>query len=271
MKQMTTKDIQQVCLEILKDVHEFCVKNNIKYTLQGGSLLGAIRHGGFIPWDDDIDIAMPRPDYDRFCKTYHSDNPYKLVCFENDKENCFVGYARVCETEKTYVDCSMFPWTNYSVGVWIDVFPLDGALDDYSSEEKRNKEIWRMWANSLRVRRSYRSFDLEKGFFNKLKLVGRKLVFGRKRYIGTLIKKCKEIPYGSTRHYSNLVFPGYKMNEYHRTCVMDECILHKFEDSAFYIMKDYDEALTEKFGNYMELPPLDDRKPKQYFDIFYWR
>ena len=61
---MSVKDIQMLSLDIMKDVHEFCVENDIKYTLQGGTLLGAIRHDGFIPWDDDIDVMMPRPDYD---------------------------------------------------------------------------------------------------------------------------------------------------------------------------------------------------------------
>ena len=70
MKEMTIQEIQQVTLEILKDVHEFCVDNNIRYSLSGGTLLGAIRHNGFIPWDDDADIQLPRPDYDRFIRTY---------------------------------------------------------------------------------------------------------------------------------------------------------------------------------------------------------
>lgn len=101
MKEMTLKEIQAVSLEILKDVHMFCLKNDIKYTLQGGTLLGAIRHNGFIPWDEDIDIAMPRPDYERFCQTYASENGYKLICRHNSE--CYVMYARVCEMEKTLV------------------------------------------------------------------------------------------------------------------------------------------------------------------------
>ena len=79
MKQMTNEEIQQVSLKIMKDIHDFCVKNNISYSLYGGSAIGAIRHKGFIPWDDDLDIAMPRPDYDRFIKTYRSEKGYKAL------------------------------------------------------------------------------------------------------------------------------------------------------------------------------------------------
>ena len=268
---METKDIQKVSLDILKEIHEFCVNENIRYTLQGGSLLGAIRHNGFIPWDDDIDIAMPRPDYERFCDLFSSSTGLKLICYDNSQNDCFIAYARVVDTTYTYVDCSMLPWTKRPVGVWIDIFPLDGASDDYNIEKKRNRKIWRLWSNTLRVRRSFRTFDKEKGIFSKIKLVGRKLLFKKMHFIAPLIRMCKEIPYGSTNHYINAAFPGYQMNEYHRIEVLNSYILHKFEDTYFYIMSGYDEALKEKYGEYMSLPPIDQRRPKQNYDIFYWK
>ena len=78
MRKMTLQEIQTVNLELMKDIHAFCVKNNIHYSLAYGSLIGAVRHKGFIPWDDDIDIMMPRPDFERFSHEYKSEKGYRL-------------------------------------------------------------------------------------------------------------------------------------------------------------------------------------------------
>ena len=128
MKEMTLKEVQQVCLEILKDVHEFCVKNKIRYSLSGGSLLGAIRHNGFIPWDDDVDIQIPRPDYDRFIHIYKSSKGYRLFSREIDGgENVRIRLTKICEMTHTYVDNGPYQWIDKEVGVGIDVIPVDGA------------------------------------------------------------------------------------------------------------------------------------------------
>ena len=73
MRELTLPELQSICLEILIDIDDFCTKNNIRYSLAHGTLIGAIRHKGFIPWDDDLDINMPRPDYEKFKNTYKSD------------------------------------------------------------------------------------------------------------------------------------------------------------------------------------------------------
>ena len=99
MKEMTLREVQLFGLEILKDVHHFCTLNGIRYSLAYGTLLGAIRHKGFIPWDDDIDIVMPRPDYEKFCKTFKSDAGYDI--FSPVEGDCYLGYARVCDLKRT--------------------------------------------------------------------------------------------------------------------------------------------------------------------------
>ena len=84
MQELTLKELQQVSLDIIKDVHSFCVNNNITYSIAYGTLIGALRHKGFIPWDDDVDIVMPRPDFERFCREYRSDK-LRLIYYGNDK------------------------------------------------------------------------------------------------------------------------------------------------------------------------------------------
>ena len=91
MKEMTLREVQLFELDILKDVHEFCMANHINYSLAYGTLIGAIRHKGFIPWDDDRDIVMPRPDHDRFCRTYKSEAGYEI--FSPIQGNSYLGYT----------------------------------------------------------------------------------------------------------------------------------------------------------------------------------
>ena len=131
MRRMTIKDIQGISLDILKDIHNFCVEKNIKYTLFAGTLIGAIRHHGFIPWDDDLDIAFTRPEYEKFVKSYESKNGYQLFARERQEKDIYISFARVCEMKKTLVDDSYFPWTKHRTGIWVDVFPLDGADADF--------------------------------------------------------------------------------------------------------------------------------------------
>ena len=102
MNYLSVKEIQDVLLRIMKYVHTFCVENDIKYSLEGGTLIGAIRHKGYIPWDDDIDIAMPRPYYDKFVKEFIDTDEFKL--FTPERNNSYINYARVCDIKNTIGD-----------------------------------------------------------------------------------------------------------------------------------------------------------------------
>lgn len=272
---MTTREIQLVSLEILKDVHEFCVKNHIKYTLQGGTLLGAIRHKGFIPWDDDIDIAMPRPDYERFIQEYSSQRGYQVFARERkiDNNEVYLAFARVCEMKKTFVDSSLLPWSKYQTGVWIDIFPLDGIEDDIEVATFRILRLQKKWNKTLKYRSKQRIFSQSETILGKIKLMGRKI---RDSYIpenilDNYIMECMSIPFGTTQYYSNLAFQGYGLKERHRIEVVNEMKLTPFEMEQFYIMSGYDEALREKFGDYMCLPPVSERKGHDQNNKYYWK
>ena len=124
MKEITIEEKKRISLEILDVIHDFCKKNGIKYYLAYGTLLGAVRHKGFIPWDDDIDLVMSRPDYELFQKLFNVDG-YTFV--NEETKNIFplvFGKVFANNTFGVYNGISM----NY--GVAVDIFPLDGLPSD---------------------------------------------------------------------------------------------------------------------------------------------
>lgn len=274
MVELKLNEVQAVSLGILKEIHSFCEENNITYSLIGGSLLGAVRHKGFIPWDDDIDIMMSRNEYERFCKQFHSQH-LKLLYWQNDK-TCRISYARVCDMEKTIVEGQA--WTAEKVGIWIDVFPFDGAEDDYEKFKKRysaNKKVW----NSLFLNRALGS-GVKSGNGPKLNFAIKVLTALHLLWLNDIItrkkvkridRNARRIPYGTTGHISQFAFlePGSK--EYFDIKEFNDVIKLPFEGTFVYAIAGYNHYLSRFYGNYMELPPEEKRVPKQNYLSFIWR
>lgn len=271
---LSVKEIQHESLEILKEIHSFCEKNGIMYSVIGGTLLGAIRHKGFIPWDDDIDIMMPRDEYERFCNSFHSEK-YKLLSWHNDT-SCKIAYAKVCEMEKTMVKDQA--WTSENVGIWVDVFPFDGAEDDFNSFKQRYSYIHSIWTslyynralggepgphNNAKLNfaiRALRAFHLS-GLNNML----------ARRKIRRIDTKAQQIPYGKSGFVSQFAFlePGIK--EYFELKAFQKTDLVPFEDTIVRAISGYDHYLTRFYGDYMKLPPEKDRVPKHEDSGIVWR
>ena len=261
-------------IDILKDIHLFCHKKSICYSVAGGTLLGAIRHQGFIPWDDDIDVMMPRKDYELFCKTYCS-NRYEVVSMTNDK-SCKIAYARVCDMTETLVQHQA--WTSKKVGIWVDIFPIDGAEDDYESFKNHYSDSKKIW-ESLFYNRALGG-EVNSSNSAKLNFAIRCLSLFHLSWINDIIarKKVKAlnqyaqlIPFGTTHHVSQFAFlePGFK--EYFEYEAFSKIVKMPFERTAVYCISGYDHYLTKFYGNYMELPPVEQRVPKQNYLKFVWR
>ena len=138
-KPLTIEEKQAIIFDELKDVDKFCRDNNIRYSIAYGTLLGAIRHGGFIPWDDDADICMLREDYDRFVSTYKSEKYHLLQYCHNSKEKevFFNGYLKINDPT-TYIGTDQ---NLIKYGVAIDIFPLDSVPEDKVERHKYNHKI----------------------------------------------------------------------------------------------------------------------------------
>lgn len=275
MKEMTTKEVQQISLEILKDVHDFCVKNAIRYSLSGGTLLGAIRHNGFIPWDDDIDIQMPRPDYDRFINSYTSKKGYKVISRELPiyKEKVYYSYARVCEMQNTFVDTGIMPWITDKTGLWIDILPCDGITSDYRVAKKHLKKIKKITTHAFWSGIKQSSWDniyKSRNFIYKIKFVIKKILsfFYSEDVFSKLYSLRKQYDYQSSDYF--FVTPHYGMGEWQPKTNMENFILHKFEDAEFYIMSGWNANLKSLYGDYMQLPP-EDKRITHDFNRYYWK
>lgn len=269
---MTLRELQLFSLEIMKDVHQFCMDNHITYSLLDGSLLGAIRHKGFIPWDDDIDIIMKRPDYELFCKTYTSQR-FKLKCRENDKD-CLIPFARVYDDTITITNM-FIPWCKDQVGVGIDVFAADCVSEDVVEFENYYNKTRFYWRLSVISRSAKGPFSLERTLGYNIKKLLKKIFFLNGVFTGffvdKVIKMASATKWGETVYFSQLTSMIDKIKDHHRVDVFSNTVLKPFEDTELMVMGGYDEYLKDKYKNYMELPPIEKRVAHNMIETkYYW-
>ena len=265
MKEVALEDYKRIPFEILRDVSAFCESNDIRYSLAYGTLLGAIRHKGFIPWDDDIDVIMPRKDFERFKKTYHSD---RFVFSDlSINKNHPTGMAKVYDT-KTFFFYKKTIKRAY--GLFIDVFVVDRVPDDNVVFHHWLKRIKRLITintakntglyniiksnNSLKWRIKNAAL-----FFTPLSraFIQKQIVALQRKYSDTPSSKV-----GITVSVDNPL-DTYPSN------LFEEYIYVEFEGCMFSAIKDYDKWLSVCYGDYMKLPPPEKRIGKHNIVAYY--
>ena len=249
MKIMSVEEVKQTELGILTDIADFCDKNRIVYFLAYGTLIGAVRHQGFIPWDDDVDIWMPRRDYNKFIETYKSDK-YKAVSpYDKMARHSML---KVIDTRTAKIE----PCVDYKdgyLGVDVDVFPLDGEPDTDEEFEKWYKKLYRLYKNY-----HYLSVDPKSSrgcfvYYCFYKLFGSKKI--------TVLKKAdglhKEYPYEKSEYVGAVetIF-NFPQNRFKKEW-FSESIEMDFENKRFKVPIGYDKILTQMYGDYMKLPPKE--------------
>ena len=271
-KLMSLKEIQEQALVILKEVDAFCKKNDIRYSLGFGTLLGAIRHRGYIPWDDDVDIIMTRPEYEKFI---HSFNCPGLLCMAPELGNSFLTFARVVDLEKTRSK-SNWRWTHneWKYGLWIDVFPIDGVpndMEDFTSTINDLQELMRV---NQKIREGRRPISFSLPFRKNLSRRKKQLLFSWKSTVtvmNDMMTIITQNPYGTTDYAGLMVYPVYGLRNRTRTELFESYTSTTFEGESLSIIQGYDEHLRDIYGDYMVPPPEDKRTPKHKAHKFYWR
>lgn len=230
-KALTIEEKHAIILDIMKDIDSFCRKNNIRYAISDGTMLGAVRHKGFIPWDDDADLAMPREDFEKFLKTYKSDKYHLLFNTRTEDEYFVFPYIKISDPSTKI----HFPKTDDRYGVFIDIFPFDYVPED----EKERFE----YANTVRRLDNRIWHKHKKDLFSKIKSCRHSLDWYWDR-IDQMVHSGK---YDDSPLVAQLVCMAGIYKPLKRD-VFDTLTDYEFEGCKFLGFKDYDQYLSSLFG-----------------------
>ncbi len=271
MKEIPLEEIKQLQLDIVVQIDRFCRKNGIHYFLDGGTGIGAARHKGYIPWDDDIDIAMTRPNYEKFIHSFNGAIKHLYVCAPELDWNYYATYANVCDN-RTVLSEGANGHMGQNLGIKIDIFPIDGTMDNYRHSLMRHKFLKFLTQLMSRKRRDMSLvWRTDKWKFFTC-LVVRTLVCWLN--YATLQKWVHHIatkyPFETSNYAYDVVNPVYKRPVHCTRETYDEYIDVPFEHVTLMTLKAYDTYLTDLFGDYMQLPPEEKRVPHHDFTA-YWK
>lgn len=273
MKEMTIEETKQCAFDMLLWVNDFFKQKNITWWLCAGTLLGAVRHKGFIPWDDDIDIMMPREEYNRLCNEFPKKSRYKFLTSENTN-NFPYTFGKIVDT--TTIKQEPLRHKYQKIGVDIDVFPIDNFPDDLTVAKKmcydikiEQRKLYFILAKYGKGRNTVRTIArfITSAFWHLTDNLG---INSAKKYISRIQQLSQQYNTEETGFCGIAILSHYGIREINKKDVYTSSVEVEFEGHGFPAPVGFDEYLTNLYGDYMQLPPKDKQVTHHNFKT-YWK
>ncbi len=266
MVRLTLEEMHEALLEILTEFDRVCRKYGLRYSLAAGTLLGAVRHKGFIPWDDDVDVYMPRPDYEKFIELVAGGGvlPEYMSLSPDRGKGTYYCFAKILDSRYP-LKCSNHIEVKY---LYLDIFPVDGVPADKKERDKmyKKEKVWVYLAGICQWYTIDRWWGFIEYIFGFWLYIFVNLFIGRKRAVKKMNEYAAKYPYETSElaafHNFGLSCEALPRQAYEDLQEME------FEGRKFFVTSAWETYLKNKFGNYMQLPPKSRRKPKHFIKIY---
>ena len=265
MQKLTQEERKEIIINILIELDKFCKKEKIHYFLTGGTLLGAIRHKGFIPWDDDADVAMLREDYERFNSTFNAEHEgnIKWINIYNTKDY-YLPFGKLIDTRTYLLEDYRFAC---GIGVYVDVFPIDNVGDD---KKIAAREIAKRTLVEQLFPRKFEKISKEHSLKRNLAIIAASILPNNGYYIAKKKEaRIRKVSYKKNGKYVANLYGAYGENEITLKTNLEETKETEFEGHMLQIPAGYENYLHGLFGDYMQLPPVEERVTHHH-DVAYW-